>query len=116
MEGLTLSYAYTRNDYADWLITVERVTLPEGVTDATLRLSRDGWTLSTPAWWLLEAAEDGSNTVWIAEPGRQRLWAAAPADARWTLEVIHADGTPVEGAEAVWSAAYLPDGYHTVLQ
>ena len=111
MEGLTLSCSYTRNPYADWLITVERVTLPEGVTDAALQLSRDGWALSTSAWWQLSSMEDGALAVSIAEPGRQRLWAAAPADAQWTLDILHADGTPVEGAQAIWSAEYLPEGY-----
>ena len=111
MEGLSLSCSYTRNPYADWLITVERVTLPEGVTDAALQLSRDGWALSTSAWWQLSSMEDGALSVSIAEPGRQRLWAAAPADAQWTLDILHADGTPVDGAQAVWSAEYLPEGY-----
>ena len=47
----------------------------------------------------------------MADPDRQRLWAAAPEDTVWGLRVIRSDGTVVEGASVDWSAVYLPDGY-----
>ena len=109
--AVSLSSAYTRNPYADWLITVNGITAPAAETDVTLQLTRDGGAVSTPAWWTLTPAGDGAWTVSIADPDRQRLWAAAPEDTVWGLTVIRSDGTPVEGASADWSAVYLPDGY-----
>jgi len=109
VEGMDLSCEYLSNPYADWLVTVERVALPEGVSEFTLRLSCDGWVLSDPAWWRFLLREDGSYGVQIAEEGRSAIWAAAWSGAQWKLEVIDGQGKIIPGAQAAWQAKKLPN-------
>lgn len=109
VEGIGLSFNYQRNPYADWLVTVEQVTLPEGADDFTLRLSCDGWVLSDPAWWVFTPQGDGTYAVEIAEAGRTSLWAAAWSSAQWKMEVIDGQGNIIPGAKALWSAKRITD-------
>ena len=104
VEGIHLSWDYRQNPYADWLVTVEQVTLPQGSEEFTLRLQCDGWVLSDPAWWIFTAQEDGSYAVDIAEEGRTSLWAAAWSGAQWKLEVIDSQGRIIPGAKVIWEA------------
>lgn len=101
-----LSSDYSSNPYADWCVTVTEVQVPASETEFTLRLSRDGWVLSDPAWWRLQKTTEESYAVTIADDVRHTLWCAAPKGAQWKMEVIRPDGTLIPGARVVWQAEY----------
>ncbi len=102
--GLSLSPDYTANPFADWRVTVERVTVPTGKPfPASLRLWQGGWEMSSPDWWIIH----GDGTVEIAGEGRTALWIAAPADTRWRLEALDSAGNVIPDAAVQWEAASL---------
>ena len=72
----------------------------------TLHLIRDGWEFSNPAWFTLEAGENGFYNVRLCD-GRDTLWACQPAGGTWRMEVRDKDGKAVTGAAAAVTAEYI---------
>ena len=108
VDGMALCANYTDNTFADWKLTFGAATLPSTVQpeDVTLHLIRDGWEYSNPAWFTLEAGENGFYNVRLCDV-RDTLWACQPAGGTWRMEVRDKDGKAVTGAAAAVTAEYI---------
>ena len=102
MDGFAFSSDYLLNPYADWKVTIHSVSAGKEIT--TLRLSQDGWQLSSADWWLIH--ENGE--IEIAGENRNTLWIAAPRNAVWRLEAVDEAGNVIPDAKIIWEAALTP--------
>lgn len=102
VDGFAFSSDYLLNPYADWKVTIHSVSAGKEIT--TLRLSQDGWQLSSADWWLIH--ENGE--IEIAGENRNTLWIAAPRNAVWRLEAVDEAGNVIPDAKIIWEAALTP--------
>ena len=105
--GAALSSAYTDNTFAEWKISVTGAVIPGGASGCTLHVICDGWEFSDPSWFTLTETTPGVYAVAMGETGREAVWAAVHAGARWHAEVRDAQGRVVPGSAVSLTAEYI---------
>lgn len=112
IDGISdLSASYLRNPYADFLITVNQITLktplPEN-TVLTVSIYQGDWCLSNSSWWSASVS-DGILTYPVSFGNTNSIYVAAPKDTKWRVEVTTASGETLTDEQVVvdWSLQTL---------